>query len=270
MPLPPRPWYRQAWTALLDLVYPRQCGGCRRVGAWLCPECVAQITPPAAPGWLCGACRGPLLLGPQGLYCPDLCATTGLTATLCAASYAGSLRAAIHHLKYGSWRTLGEPLAALLEAACLADTFPWPVASRPYLAPVPLHPRRQRQRGFNQSALLAASLGERMGWPALSGLKRVRDTPQQAQLSLGDRLVNLEDAFAWRGAARPPRGPIVLFDDVFTTGATMTACAEVLRDAGPRRSTGWPSRSARGEPQREAVSGTATMMRLPCPGRYPR
>jgi ComF family protein len=232
MPLPPRPWYRQAWTALLDLVYPRQCGGCRRVGSWLCAECLEQIAPPVEPGWLCGVCRGPLLAGPRGLYCPDLCAPTGLTATLCAASYAGPLRSAIHHLKYGSWRTLGEPLAALLEAACLADACPWPAEARPYLAPVPLHPRRRRRRGFNQSALLAGSLGERTGWPVLPGLTRVRDTPQQAQLSLGDRLVNLEDAFAWRGATRPPRGPIVLVDDVFTTGATMTACAEVLRDAG--------------------------------------
>ncbi|HMA34647.1 MAG TPA: double zinc ribbon domain-containing protein [Chloroflexia bacterium] len=228
-PSPPAP--ARLITALLDLIYPRQCGGCGGLGTWLCPRCLDQMAPPARPGWVCARCARPLLPAPTGLYCPDLCDTGGLTAVLCSGLFAGPLREAIHHLKYSRWRVLAAPLAALLAATCRATPLPWAESVVPWLLPVPLHPRRQRARGFNQAALLAASLAARLGWPLLPGLTRVRFTDSQVGLSAAERAVNLEDAFAWRGAPLP-RAPLVLVDDVYTTGVTMSLCAEVLRARG--------------------------------------
>jgi ComF family protein len=102
--------------------------------------------------------------------------------------------------------------------------------------PVPLHPRRRRHRGFNQAHDLARALGlpvERMLW-------RVRNTRSQTELPAGERRVNVRDAFACAGRHRlgPSPGPkgrsILLVDDVTTTGATLEACAHVLRQEGAR------------------------------------
>jgi len=216
---------------LLDLVYPRRCGGCGRLGSWLCDDCLAEMVPPSEAGWVCAYCRRVLIAGGGRLYCPELCDTGGITAVLCAGAYLGPLPKAIHHFKYNRWSVLGAPLAGLLEEVCVLEPLPWGV-ERPHLLAVPLHPRRERERGFNQSGLLAASLSERLGWPVLTGLERVKHTPQQVGLDAADREINLADAFAWRAGSPPPAGPLLIVDDVYTTGVTMNLCAEALREAG--------------------------------------
>jgi ComF family protein len=120
---------------------------------------------------------------------------------------------------------LGELLVDQLCAAALtADA----------IIPVPLHPSRQRQRGFNQSELLAAPVAAHYHWPVLSrGLVRVRATEQQAHLDAHARRANMRGAFAWQHNAPPP-ARVLLIDDVLTTGATIVACASALRAAGCR------------------------------------
>ncbi len=232
MPPPPPAPAARLWGALLDLVYPRRCGGCSALGAWLCPACLAAIVPPPAAGWTCAVCTRPLGPSPGGAACPAACSPSDLTAVLCTGTYAGPLAAAIRRLKYNGWRVLGDPLGGLLEATCVGQPLPWGDGVAPALLPVPLHPRRARRRGFNQSAVLARRLGAGLGWPVVRGLARVRDTPQQVGLAAADRSANLDDAFAWTAASSPPPGPCLLIDDVYTTGATLYSCAEVLRGAG--------------------------------------
>ncbi len=97
---------------------------------------------------------------------------------------------------------------------------------------VPLHPRRRRARGYNQSELLAAELRRRLRLAVPNGrLARVRDTPPQVGLDRLHRQANVAGAFAWQG---PPLGgrPVAVVDDVTTTGATLEACAAALRAAG--------------------------------------
>lgn len=223
---------RRLGAALLDLLYPRRCGGCNRVGTWMCDRCLAAIGPPAVPGWCCATCGAALEPAPTGLACPAGCRSGDLTAVLCAGAYAGPLREAIHRFKYERWRVLAPALARFLDATCAAEWTPWPADVTPYLVPVPLHPRRQRDRGFNQAALLARAAGGALQWPVLAGLERVRATPHQVGLTAAERALNLEEAFAWRGKTPPPGGPLVLVDDVYTSGATMRACAEALCAAG--------------------------------------
>jgi ComF family protein len=202
------------------------------MGAWLCGDCLAAMQPPAWEGWRCAVCHGPLVAGPGGAGCPDLCDSGGLSAVLAAAAYGEPLSSAIIRLKYQNWRVLATPLATLLTATVRAPAPPWGDAARPYLVPVPLHRRRERERGYNQAALLATALSAALGWPLLAGLGRVRYTAPQARLNADERAVNLEEAFAWQVPTPPPPGPLLLIDDVYTRGFTMNLCAEALRAAG--------------------------------------
>jgi predicted amidophosphoribosyltransferase len=157
--------------------------------------------------------------------------------------YEGRLRDVLHVFKYDGRRSLGPALAALIRSQA-SDL----LASADAVVPVPLHGARRRRRGFNQARDLAAGLGP----PVLDALRRTRATPAQAALTAGARRRNVRGAFAlapasrWsRAGWRASRGTrvarmadalygraVVLVDDVVTTGATLEACAGVLRAAG--------------------------------------
>jgi ComF family protein len=159
----------------------------------------------------------------------------GLSAFAAGASlgpYEGALRVAVHELKYRSRRRV----AGRISEAMLGDPHVRRVlAGASALVPVPLHPRRQRQRGFNQSELLARELGRRAGVPvAPLALVRREDTPPQTGLSAAARRANVKGAFAVRRRAQVSGKLLVLVDDVFTTGATAASCARVLSAAGAR------------------------------------
>lgn len=137
---------------------------------------------------------------------------------------------AIHELKYRGRRRVAARLARML----LEDEGVWELlAGSDVLVPVPLHPRRLRERGFNQSTLLAAELGRRTGCPSGEGaLVRRRDTSAQAGLSASARRRNVRDAFAVRRRGLVAGRVVTLVDDVLTTGATAHACARALKTGG--------------------------------------
>jgi len=142
--------------------------------------------------------------------------------------FEGLMRRAIHELKYKNLKVLDLPLARLL-AKYLEDK-PLP---RDVLVPVPLHPRRLRERGYNQSSLLAQKLGKLADLPVVEGLLlRLRDTPAQARIATaGVRRRNVAEAFTCRDGQLQGE-KVLLIDDVCTTGATLDACAVALKKAG--------------------------------------
>jgi ComF family protein len=144
--------------------------------------------------------------------------------------YEGVLRDVLHALKYAGRRSTAPVLARLLRTRC-GDLLDGASA----VVPVPLHARRSWTRGFNQAALVAIHLG----LPVRHLLRRRRHTAPQAGLSAGDRRRNVEDAFALsvRARVRPSlvqSACLLLVDDVSTTGATLDACARVLKESGAR------------------------------------
>lgn len=215
---------------LLDLVLPPRCGGCRAPGAWLCQACRARIRRPSEP--LCRRCGRELEFVRAECGCRRrLPALAGLRA---ACLYEGPLERAVHRFKYEGWRSLDVPLAGLMADLAAVELVPGGL-----LVAVPLHPRRQRGRGYNQAELLARQLRRRFGLRAPPGrLRRLRDTPPQVGQDRLRRQANVEGAFAWEGQDLG-REPVVLVDDVATTGATLNACAQALRAAGSGAVTGF-------------------------------
>ena len=200
---------------LLDLLYPLRCGGCEEAGkgVW-CESCDARVQ---------------LLYAPL-LTCPLVLPTHRQPAAIdvtSAAVYSTPLREAIHALKYDGVPALAGPLSQYLVDAWRRSSL-----QADSIVPVPLHSRRRRERGYNQSELLARQLGREVGVPVEPrSLRRVRYTGQQARLNAAERRQNVKGAFEAERALSRGRH-IVLVDDVFTTGATMSECAEALLDAG--------------------------------------
>jgi ComF family protein len=151
------------------------------------------------------------------------------TSSIALFPYNDAIQALIHLLKYKGYRSLAKPLAQEL-AKILPDC---ELPSNPLIIPVPLHKRRLRERGFNQSLLLAAELCRCCHWvlrPEL--LQRIRPTIPQARLSRAQRSSNLAGAFAVRDSGIIAERDVLLVDDVLTTGHTLNECARTLRAAG--------------------------------------
>lgn len=141
--------------------------------------------------------------------------------------YEGVARQAIHGFKYRHRQTLAVPLARLVARE---------LQRRPLqvdlLVPVPLHPRRQEERGYNQSALLAEELAELLGVPVVECLERYRETTAQAGLQAPARRRNVQHAFRCRDESALANRRVGIVDDVCTTGATLEDCARALKEAG--------------------------------------
>ncbi len=203
----------------VDFVYPRRCGGCGQRGAWLCAACDGKLERFSAP-W-CTRCGIPLRL--HRCSCADL--SSDLTWARSVAPYDGWLRGAIVQLKYhGEWsrgRQLAESLVPLL------DDVPIDI-----LIPVPLHPSRLKQRGFNQSLVLARELATIRGVAVDDCLIRARKTPSQTTLGAEARQRNVAGAFELAANLDHAGASVALIDDVLTTGSTIGECARVLHASG--------------------------------------
>lgn len=137
------------------------------------------------------------------------------------------MRQAIHEFKYQDRTELAIPLADIMVSSWREGHFPVDC-----MIPVPLHPRRLRERGYNQAALITERLAEKVGLPVLGEtLVRSRMTASQTTLGASERRKNVEGAFRVRSNAVKGRS-VLLVDDVRTTGATLEACADALREAG--------------------------------------
>jgi ComF family protein len=184
-------------------------------------------------GLACSKC-GLFLNGPEALHGTVLCGLCrrGAFAFEQARSfgwYEGTLRSLIHLLKYTRFRPLAKPLARQL-ALRIGD---FNTKSFDLVLPVPLHSNRRRQRGFNQSELVAAEIAKLFRIPAgAKGCVRVRDTLPQTGLRAAERRRNVAGAFHVPRPQSVRSRRVLLIDDVLTTGATANACARALLDAG--------------------------------------
>ena len=234
--------------SMAELLLPRQCVACERLLApgergLMCGVCWSRL--PVLPEPQCPRCGHPVppallkrhTAGPAAArscrWCALLPPYVRAARSVCWVPR-GTGGAAVHAMKYDGWYAL---------AGCMAERMArlaWPrdvTEERAALVPVPLAAERERERGFNQSAVIADALARRWRIPVWADLlERRRSTATQTRLTPGERLGNVSGAFRATGTARERlRGRhVVLVDDVVTTAATLNACADVLFASGAR------------------------------------
>ncbi|MDQ3315444.1 MAG: ComF family protein [Verrucomicrobiota bacterium] len=220
-------------SGLVSLFYPALCAICSEPidsQAYLCPTCKAKaprIKPP-----FCSTCSEPFDGHITEVFSCTNCAHRVLHFEAAVAAYRsrGVVRKIMHQFKYGQQIHLRRPIADWLN-----ETLQDPrLEGRRFdvVVPVPLHPARKRERGFNQAELLAELLSARAGLRMQELLERIRYTTTQTAFDRAERIENLRDAFRLR-KKRDVRGlRVLLIDDVLTTGSTLSECARVLKAAG--------------------------------------
>jgi ComF family protein len=192
-------------TTVLEFIFPSRCIQCNRFGSLLCVQCQAQIRVPP----------------------PVVELDSPITERRSTAEFGGAIQAAIHALKYnGRWAyavPLSQRLASELAQSGWQSTL---------ITAVPLHPSRQKSRGYNQAALLAELLAHSANVPFhADAIHRIRNTPAQVGLGGQDRQLNVAGAFEADPAIVADQ-QVVVVDDVHTTGATLRECANALLNAG--------------------------------------
>ncbi len=209
--------------AVLGLLFPPRCAVCGRLGEELCQACVSAF--PALSGPACTVCGEPQA---ESTACSRCAARRPLFEYVRSAyHYEGGVQKAIHAMKYRRRQALATPLAEALTRGINTPD------GTMVLCPVPLHPDRQAERGFNQAELLAAELAHLWGLFLLpsAALQRIRVTVNQVGLDYKARQANVDAAFA-ADRMLVADHDILLIDDVCTTGATLNACAGALLAAG--------------------------------------
>lgn len=218
----------------IDLLFPRRCPVCDGIvmpkGRLICQECIRKLS--VVKGPVCKKC-GKEVMTPEIEYCFD-CVKHKRTFEygLALFNYGETARKSMAKIKYKNKREYldfyGEAVAVRYEGLIRR-------MDAQVLVPVPVHPTRKKERGFNQAELLACRIGEYLSIPVSSRLLvRNKKTMPQKGLDPSGRLKNLEQAFA---AGEVPEGVegVILVDDIYTTGSTVEACTRVLKKAGIKR-----------------------------------
>lgn len=223
--------------ALLDILFPPLCHCCKsfipgQAEIHICADCEEKIRVIDSP--LCPVCGLPHAREGGIDHLCGTCLTTSrpFERARSALRFEGPVQDLIHRFKYGKKAHLSRPLGLLASRflECLRTD-----ASADLVVPVPLHDRRLMERGFNQAQLIGAVLAKRWKIPlSVDNLRRIRWTEPQTGLAAADREKNVRGAF---GVVRPERFDgkrLLLIDDVFTTGSTVTECARAMKRAGAR------------------------------------
>lgn len=220
---------KQSWFDLfLNLIFPERCIFCRRIlpaapEQPLCSSCAPEFVPA---GRICLRCEMPLSAAKD-----CLCRSTGfaLQGLYALTRYEKRWRLVLHDLKYRSRRSLARPLGLWLGREISSNAYCKP----DLVVPVPLHRRREKERGFNQSALVARHAARSLGCLYRPLLIRHRDTTSQTTLSRRERIENVRGAFALK--SQPPSGSVILLvDDIYSTGSTLKEAAAALYRPGAK------------------------------------
>lgn len=223
----------EAFHALASLLYPATCVVCAaniERSEYLCVDCQQRAPRIVAP--FCAKCSEPFPGAITQTFSCANCEHRVLHFDCAVAAYRsrGLVRKLVHEFKYAGQRHLRYPIAGWLRET-LRDSR---LSGHRFdvIVPVPLHPARERERGFNQAALLAELLALSVGVPLRLVLERTRYTTTQTAYDRAERMENLHGAFRLRKKQDVRDLRVLLIDDVLTTGSTVSECARVLKGAG--------------------------------------
>lgn len=216
---------------LLGLLFPKYCLGCKKFGAYICPNCFAGIYFQDEDN--CLVCNRPAIGGQTHPGCRTRYSIDGVSASVI---YKNIVHKLVYAFKYQPNLThLQDTLVELMYEGLIQKEYLQTVLQNEcVLIPIPLHKKKIQQRGYNQAEVLAKGLSKQFRLPVVSYLQRIKMTTSQYQLSREDRLKNISGAFAFDAhqAAKIKNKTILLVDDLVTSGATMLEAAKILKKNG--------------------------------------
>lgn len=218
---------------LLDFFFPKLCVGCGKWGTYFCQKCIENIS---QGDLVCPACERAAIGGVIHPLCRGKWKLDGLWSL---GLYKDPLRKAIQKLKYRYVAELAEVLVDLMISYWAKYTPQFIEELKKggewVIVPVPLHPKRQKFRGFNQSALIGQIMSKKLGLEYSEALKRIRYTKPQVGLKSWQRKKNIHGAFSLAVDGSLSAVSVLLIDDVWTTGSTLKECAYVLKRGGAQK-----------------------------------
>lgn len=211
-------------SRVVDFILPPRCVSCGKSATMLCADCLALIKFVEEP--ICDICGEPLVY--KGLCARCLKQPLSILKIRAATYFGGSIPKIIHQLKYHNMFAVSETLGALMVQR-------WHIwfETMDIVIPIPLHPKRLKERGYNQSTLLARPLADYLQIPLNERImQRTQYTQPQATLTAQERQANVQNAFQVSNSDELIDKHILLVDDVCTTGATLSAAAQILLNKG--------------------------------------
>jgi competence protein ComFC len=227
---------------VLDFIFPKRCVGCRKIGKYFCDRCASKIRIIKTNESICPVCEKPAIDGATHPRCRGRYTIDGLTSFF---RYDGVVKKAVKEIKYRFVSDLAEEFVSLISDSLIRQ-IPDPLRrsvseasqvgnDREILIPVPLHPSRLRHRGFNQAEVLGKYISTRLHVPMKTNIlfRSKKTIPQVEMKDRKTRLKNMDNVFSIHNSLFSiHNSKIILFDDVFTTGATMRDAAGILKRCG--------------------------------------
>ncbi|HHE76898.1 MAG TPA: ComF family protein [Candidatus Parcubacteria bacterium] len=232
----------------IELLFPKFCLVCGKEGSYLCQDCFSLIE--ISENQYCPFCSSPKIVA-DGRTCPSCRPAKNLDGLYSATSYNNYIiKSLIHQFKYSYVKELADSLSDLIIAHLINLNLVETISDNKnktngifgqgliknkklngfILTPIPLHQKKLRRRGFNQSEELAKSLSKKLNIPAINILTKIRQTPNQVDLTKEEREKNIRNAFICRRTGLKGK-KVLLVDDVFTTGSTMEEAAKTLKNS---------------------------------------
>ena len=217
--------------SILDFIFPKRCVNCRKFGSYICANCFSYIA--FHEGGVCIVCQRASIGGMTHPVCSGKYTPDGVFSSIV---YKGVVKKLVYKFKYNPNLTdLKNTLTDLFyEGIIQKEALHKVLTNNSVLIPIPLYKSRMRNRGYNQSQLLAKGLGEKLGIPVLDCLERIKDTKTQVGRKKEEREENVKGAFRLKikDLSFKKYKQAILVDDVVTSGATLKEAAKVLKKGG--------------------------------------
>lgn len=216
----------------LDLVFPKRCVGCRRMGAYVCEDCFASLSFDVRV--LCVVCNKGSI---DGLTHPGCRSKYAIDGVFCSVVYGRVVRKLLYAFKYQPYVSdVGNLMTDLFyEGIIQQEGFVSRLSkTNSVIVPIPLSKARYRKRGYNHAKILADGLGKKLDIAVMDGLKRIRETKPQFGLKREERIQNVRGAFALKKSLKKFPEHMFLIDDVLTSGSTLAEAAHILKHAGAK------------------------------------
>lgn len=200
---------------VLDILWPKMCLGCGKEGAYICKDCFiffSEINPSEN-------------ASPSG---------ASLLKIVSVWEYEGLMEKLIRKIKYDGCYDI---IVELVNRAF--DKIELNLPQDTYITYVPMYKKKEKRRGFNQAKLIAEKVGEKTGRPVLGLLEKVKDNKSQVDLGPQERQENVKNIFSVKRSITQVPASVLIVDDVYTTGATLTECTQVLRKSGVKQVFGF-------------------------------